>query len=236
MKNYWSDEKLEFLRETSNLLTGEAYKLFCERFLDATSYTAFAVKRSKLNCCKAEVKKLKWRPEWLQFIKDTKGLERTEAYKLFIKNFPDADTTEVAFYNQRSRSGASPKKPHGSNRRKPLYAESRSKKYCMIKIAEPDVWISKARWIYEETHPGELTEPGDEFHFLNSNREDFSPANIIKVKQKERTAFLQTGGADTNPEITKSRLLQARLKIAELDLGEKIGMVVQTSAGRKWKK
>ena len=121
-----------------------------------------------------------------------------------------------------------------SNNKKALYAESISKKYTMIKVAEPDVWISKARWVYEETHPGELTEPGDEFHFADSNKENYSPANIIKVKQKERTIFLFLGGSDSDPEVTKYRLLQARLKVAQLDLGEKIGIVKNYGSGRRF--
>ena len=75
----------------------------------------------------------------------------------------------------------------------------------------------------------------DEFHFCNGNKNDYSPDNIIKVKQKERTAFLFLGGSDPDPEVTRMRLLQARMKIAQLDLGEKIGLVIKTSAGRRFK-
>lgn len=213
---------------------GEAYKKFMETFQDGTTYKAFSVKRSRLNLCKAESKKLKWKPEWISFIESTKGMDRNEALNSFIEEFGEV-VTPTAFFNQRSRSGAAPHRPHGSNNRKALYAESISKKYTMIKVAEPDVWISKARWVYEETHPGELTEPGDEFHFADSNKENYSPANIIKVKQKERTIFLFLGGADSDPEVTKYRLLQARLKVAQLDLGEKIGIVKNYGSGRKFK-
>lgn len=230
----WTSEHIAFMNETKNLLMGEAYERFCEKFSDHTTYKAFAVKRSRMGCCKAESKKLKWKPEWYQFIADTKGLDRENALKGFYEKFGNV-CTPTAFYNQRSRSGASPKRPHGSNKRKPLYSESTGKNYTVIKVAEPDVWISKARWVYEETHPGELTETGDEFHFCNGNKNDYSPDNIIKVKQKERTAFLFLGGSDPDPEVTRMRLLQARMKIAQLDLGEKIGLVIKTSAGRRFK-
>lgn len=230
----WTREKIDFIRETSNLLTGEAYKLFCERFPDATSYKGFAVKKARENCCNAECRKLKWKPEWLKFIEGTRGMNREVAYQKFIEQFGEV-ITPTAFHNQRSRSGASPSRPHGSNRKRPLYSESNAKKYTIIKVAEPDVWISKARWIYEETHPGELTEPGDEFHFANGNKNDYSPENIIKVQQKERTIFIQLGGADQDPDVTKTRLLQAKLKVAQLDLGERIGLVQRTSGGRRWK-
>lgn len=234
-KGCWTQEKINFLNETRNLLTGEAYKLFCERFSNATSYRAFAVKKSRIGACSCEVKKLKWRPEWLGFINESKGMATDEAYEEFKQIFSDADVTLVAFRNQRSRSKASRPRPHGSNRKKPLFSESESKKYVMIKIAEPNVWISKARWVYETNHPEEIHEKGDQYFFMNGIKNDFTPSNIIKIKARERTLFLQEGGVDSNPEITKINLLKARMKLAQLDLGEKAGFTKQTAAGRKWK-
>lgn len=229
----WTEEQIAFIRETKDILTGEAYKLYCEKF-PFRSYKAFALKKCHMNCCQAESKKLKWKPEWLQFIVGTKGMKREDALNSFYEKYGNV-VTPTAFYNQRSRSGASPHRPHGTNKKHPLYSESESKKYTMIKVAEPNVWISKARWVYEETHPGELTETGDEFHFCNGNKNDYSPDNIIKVKQKERTAFLFLGGSDPDPEVTRMRLLQARMKIAQLDLGEKIGLVANYGNGRRFK-
>jgi len=36
---------------------------------------------------------------------------------------------------------------------------------------------------------------------------------------------LKFGGVDENPEVTKIRILQAKMRAAQLDLGEKIGTV-----------
>lgn len=131
----------------------------------------------------------------------------------------------MAFYNQRSRLGVSSKKPHGTNKRAKLYEERLKHDYVVIKVAEPNVWKSKARWVWEETHPWEQTAKTDNFFFLNGDNRDFSPANIERVESKYRTLFLKYGGADKNPKVTKIRLLQARLRSAQLDLGEKIGTV-----------
>lgn len=234
-KRYWTEDKLQFLTETKKLLTGQAYKLFCEKYEDATTYQAFAVKRSRIGACAAESKKLKWKSEWLDFMQQTKSLAREEAYEQFCKDFPEANLSANAFYNQRSRSKCSPSKPHGSNKKKSLFTESTSKRYVMIKIAEPNVWISKARWIYENAHPGETHEKGAQYFHADGNKNNYKPDNIIKVQARERTLFIAEGGVETgNPEGTKINLLKARMRLAQLDLGEKVGLVVQTSAGRKW--
>lgn len=230
----WSEEQTEFIKNTSALLTGDAYRQFCERWPDK-SYQAFAVKKAKMNCCKAVHRRLKWRKEWLDFIDTTKGVNRLEAWAQFRQLYPDADVTAQAFHNQRSRRGVADKKPHRGNAHKQIYSESTAKGYVQIKVAEPNVWISKARWVYEETHPGELTEKGDKFHFLNANKFDFSPENIFKIKPRERIFFLQLGGSDTDPEVTRVRLAQAKLRLAQFDLGEKTGTVLRTKSGRRFK-
>ena len=220
----WESKHIEFIKNTSGLLSGEAYAKFCEAFPDfPATYGAFSEKKSRLNACKSDSKKLKWTPEMLDFVKGTAGQDRETAYKAFCKKFPGF--TATAFYNQRSRSGVSPKKPHGTNKRAKLYEERIKGGYVQIKVAEPSAWKSKTRWVWEETHPGEKTAKTDNFIFLNGNNRDFSPANIERVESKYRTLFLKYGGVDENPEVTKIRLLQAKMRAAQLDLGEKIGTV-----------
>ena len=232
----WTTEEEAFIAQTSRMLTGDAYKLFCERFPGRRAYRAFATKRSKSGLCQATIKRLKWKTEWLEFIDTTKGIKQKEAYELFCAKFPDADITSTAFQNQRSRSGASDRKPHGPNRRCALFEEREKYGYIQIKIAHPDVWISKARWVYQNAHPEEVITDKDNFFFLNKNNRDFSPENIIKVNARERTLFIQEGGVSENPDETKLHLLRARIKLAQLDLGEKIGIVKDCGNGRKFVK
>ena len=230
----WTPEEEAFIAQTSQMLTGDAYKAFCEHFPEKRTYRAFATKRTKCGLCQATIKRLKWKTEWLDFIATTKGQKREKALEDFRARFPDADITDTAFYNQRSRSGVADKKPHGPNRRCELLEEREKYGYIQIKIAHPDVWISKARWVYQNAHPEEEIKKTDNFFFLNKNNRDFAPENIIKVNARERTLFIQEGGVSENPDETKLHLLLAKIKLAQLDLGEKIGIVKDNGAGRKF--
>ncbi len=224
MKKRWEQKHLDFLKETQDMLMTKAYNRFCEAFPDfSLSYGNFAQKRSKCGFCNAKIKRLKWTEEMLDAVKQTKGQDRYTAYKFFCEKFPNV--TETAFHNQRSILGVVKSKPHGSNRRAKLYEERIKGGYILIKVAEPAAWISKARWVWEETHPGEQTAKTDNFVFLNGNNRDFRPANIERIESKYRTLFLKFGGVDENPEVTKIRILQAKMRAAQLDLGEKIGTV-----------
>lgn len=230
----WTEEEINFIKTTSQLLNQEAYKKFCEAFPGRRSSQSFSEKRSRLGLCQAP-KKLKWRPEWLAFIDETKGQKTDELYEKFCEKFPEADITLTAFRNQRSRSGASDKKPHGTNKRCALFEERLKKGYVMIKIAEPDKWISKARYVYQNAHPEEEVKKNAQFYFLDRNNRNFDPANIIKVNARERTLFIMEGGVADDPAETKLNLARAKLKLAQLDLGEKIGDVKDYGAGRKSK-
>ena len=228
----WTPEELEFIKKTCHLHNQEAYKKFCEAFPGARAPQAFAVKRSRLGICQAPTKKLKWQAEWLAFIDGTKGQRTDDAYKDFCCRFPDADITLVAFRNQRSRSGASDRKPHGTNKRAALFEERMKSGYLMIKIAEPDKWISKARYVYQNAHPDEEIKKNAQFYFLDRNTSNYNPENIIKIDARERTLFMQEGGIADDPAETKVRLLRARLRLAQLDLGEKIGDIKNYGSGR----
>lgn len=226
----WESKHIDFVKNAAGLLSGEAYKQFCATFPDfPVSYKAFAKQKCRQKANKAVSKKLKWTPEMLDFIKSTAGQDRETAYKAFCEKY--TGITATAFYNQRSRSGVSPKKPHGTNKRAKLYEERIKAGYVHIKVAEPSTWKSKSRWVWEETHPAEPTKKNDNFIFLNGNKRDFRPENIERVESKYRTVFLQYGGVDSDPQITRIRLAQARIRAAQLDLGEKLG-TVRTYGGR----
>lgn len=231
----WTEEEIDFMKKTSHLLNQEAYEKFCEAFPGKRAPQAFSVKRSRLGLCQAPSKKLKWQAEWLAFIDTTKGQKTDDVYKDFVARFPEADITLVAFRNQRSRSGASDKKPHGTNKRAALFEERTKFGYVMIKIAEPDKWISKARYVYQNAHPEEEVKKNAQFYFLDRNNRNFDPANIIKVDARERIIFMREGGIADDPAETRLHLAMAKLRLAQLDLGEKIGDVIDYGAGRRSK-
>ena len=163
--------------------------------------------------------------------------------KVLGEEHPDcADVTYCAFINQCSRVGASYQVNNcwrGDRKPRPLYSEQQKKGYIRIKIAQPNVWISKSKWVYLETHPWEYEDIMSEksnYIFLDGNNRNFSPDNIERVPLKIMGVFNTFGGCEKrNPEITKLNLLRAKHKVALLDVGEKLGLTVNYGVGRQFR-
>lgn len=165
-----------------------------------------------------------------------KDLPRREAYREFLNAFPDAqDVTETAFYNQRSRIGAAKTHAvHGTTKARPLYSEQIKKGYVRIKIAQPNVWVSKAKWVYMETHPWEDFTERSNYIFLDGNTRNFAPQNIERVPLSVMGIFNLMGGTQKGePELTKIRVLQAKLRYATTDAGEKLGLTKNIGKQRR---
>lgn len=176
-----------------------------------------------------------WDNEKDRWLMEHKEMNRKEAYKLFLKSFSDvSDITDRAFYNERSRIGAvTVYNTRRSTRAKPLYSEQTKKGYVKIKVAQPNVWKTKSRWVYEETHPWEDFSERSNYIFLDGNNRNFNPNNIERVPLKLMGIFNGLGGcAKGDPEVTRLRILQAKLKVAQFDAGEKLGDVVRYGRSR----
>lgn len=172
---------------------------------------------------------------WFLAHKDT---NKREAYIMFLEAFPDAATiTETAFNNQRSKLGAVPfRRPHASTKCRPLYSEQEKNGYIRIKIAQPNKWVLKSAWVYMETHPWEDFTERSNYIFLDGDNRNFSPDNIERVPLKLMGIFCNLGGTEKGqPETTRARLAQARLKHALLDAGEKLGLTVSRKNCRKFR-
>lgn len=177
-----------------------------------------------------------WDKEKHDWIFSHKDMSRNEAYKLFCQAFPGVDVSPCGFFNERSRIGAAPKLKHGSTKQCPLYSEHTKKGYVRIKIAQPNVWISKAKWVYMETHPWEDFGERSNYVFLDGNRRNFAPKNIERVPLRLMCVFCNLGGVEPGrPEITKLRIAQAKLKVAMLDAGEKLGLVIDYGNDRRFR-
>ena len=176
-----------------------------------------------------------WTDELNAWLLTTKGIANRDAYELFLKTFPEiTDVTRTAFCNQRSRVGAAGKchNSHFSRKPRPLYAEHTKKGYVRIKIAQPNVWMSKAKWVYQETHPWEDLTERSNYVFLDGDSRNFHPDNIERVLLKHMGIFNHLGGCEAGyPEITKLRILQARLKSRTLDKLEELGGVHRYKGG-----
>lgn len=178
-----------------------------------------------------------WTDERVQWIKDHKGIPLAECYEGYKKNFPDHNPSYSMFRYKRLELGAGNGTP--SKVARPLYSEYEKKGYFYIKIAQPNVWVSKARWVYMETHPDEVEDitDKDEFVFLDGDKRNFDPSNICVLHPSERTMFANFGGTEKdNPEVTYTRILLARMKVAMLDMAERNGMITKKNGWRQFKK
>ena len=179
-----------------------------------------------------------WDAEKNSFLKSTKGMKRYDALRAFREKWPDVDVTDVAFFNQRSRMGAADNATYkGSRKPRPLYAEQIKKDYVRIKIAQPNVWVSKAKWVYMEFHPWEDFSERSNYIFLDGNTRNFHPENIERVPLSLMGIFNCLGGSvPGSPECTRLNILRAKLKKAQLDALEKHGEIINCGNGRKDKK
>ena len=177
-----------------------------------------------------------WTDELNAWLLTTKGMKPGDAYALFLATFPEiTDVTRCAFSHQRSRMGAAGN-PHFSRAPRPLWSEKIKKGYVQIKIAQPNVWVSKAKWVYMETHPGEDFTEQSNYIFLDGDNRNFDPDNIERVPLRLMGVFNKMGGCTRgNPEATRLRLLLARSFVARLDAGERMGLVVRQGTGRKFR-
>lgn len=172
-----------------------------------------------------------WDAEKNEFLKATKGLHRLDALATFYAAYPElrGDVSPAAFFDQRSRVGAAEKRPNGykgARTPRPIGAEQVKKGYVRIKVGQPNVWMSKAKWVYKNAHPGEDLSERSNSVFLDGDNRNFAPDNIARVPLKLMGVFNLLGGCERgNPEATKLRIAQAKLKVASMDLAEKIGEV-----------
>lgn len=176
-----------------------------------------------------------WDAEKNAFLMSQKGMNRREAFAKFCERYPDAGVTETAFFNQRSRIGASDKVCRSRHNRKPrpLYSEQTKKGYVRIKIAQPSVWVSKAKWVYMETHPWEDFTERSNYIFLDGDNRNFARDNIARVELKYMCIYNRLGGTiPCEPEANRVRIALAKLKYAELNAKEKTGRAVRTKSGR----
>lgn len=177
-----------------------------------------------------------WDKQKNDWIRQNADLPRYERYQKFIETFPDSNVSQGSFFTQCSVLGVRNRKGNASYRAKPLYSEHIKKGYVQIKIAQPNVWISKAQWVYIETHLEENCSGKSHYIFLDGNSRNFSYENIFRLPLRSVGTFSKMGGiVPCNPELTKLRALHAILKNELLDFCEKHNMVYKMKSGRMFK-
>ena len=98
-----------------------------------------------------------------------------------------------------------------------LYSERLDKDgYILIKIAKPNKWVRKHRWIYEQEH-GTIPE-NCVILFADGDKTNLNTDNLICVTRNELKVLNQCRLISSVPELTKIGLniAKIRIKLAEL--------------------
>lgn len=91
--------------------------------------------------------------------------------------------------------------------------------YWQVKVAEPDVWKYKHRFIYEK-HFGEI--PKDHvIIFADTNKDNFDLDNLVLISRKQLVMLNKRGLITDNTEITKVGVTLSKLLIAMSDRKDK---------------
>ena len=115
---------------------------------------------------------------------------------------------------------------------KPLLSEHEKKGYLFVKIA-PRTWIQKSRYVYQLNHPEYKYKKGDVIFFLDGNNCNFNPDNLFLITMKELGPINAYGGiVKGNPELTKLKIIQLRLRMAMLDRAKEMGLTSKCGRGR----
>lgn len=174
-----------------------------------------------------EYKNQKWTDEYIAFLFELTNVERKEERAiLFKQRFPETDFTKYAITSKMCEVGASKKRKYTYNNL-PLYAEQIKKGYVRIKVAQPNIWWQKQKWVYLETHPWEYNNINetDVFIFLDGDNRNFDPNNIERLERRLQMCFLHYGGIiKGNATLSRINLARAKLATAMLDVGEKVGL------------
>lgn len=91
----------------------------------------------------------------------------------------------------------------------PVGTERNNKGYILIKIAEPDVWIEKHRYIYEKKY-GKIPK-GFKIIFADKDKTNFDLDNLILVSNSEALIMNTNNLIKENKELTKTGLNVAKL-------------------------
>lgn len=83
--------------------------------------------------------------------------------------------------------------------------------YTIIKIAEPNKWMRKHRWIYEQKN-GKIPEDST-IIFADGNKDNFNIENLVLVSRAELAILVRCRLISSVPELTKTGLNIAKIKI-----------------------
>lgn len=83
--------------------------------------------------------------------------------------------------------------------------------YVMIKIAEPNKWQLLQRYVWEKENGRKLLK-NECVIFLDGNKENFEPNNLMAIKRSELARVNQNHRITDDPELTKTGIYVERVK------------------------
>lgn len=83
--------------------------------------------------------------------------------------------------------------------------------YLFIKIAEPNVWINYARYVWEQAN-GPLKE-GEKIKFLDGNKENCALENLMIIDNQVQGKCHALGRYSDNAELTKAGILLSKIEL-----------------------
>ena len=83
--------------------------------------------------------------------------------------------------------------------------------YIMIKIAEPNKWQLFQRYVWEKENGRKLLK-NECVIFLDGNKENFDPDNLMAIKRSELARVNKNHRITDDPELTKSGIYVERVK------------------------
>ena len=170
---------------------------------------------------------MKWTKEYIDWLLEHKDIPRKERHELFCRTF-NVNVKFHTFNCKCSAIGCNPHPKKSMAKALPLYSEHKKRGYIQIKVAHPNVWISKAKWVYQETHPWEdYTDDKSIYIFLDGDSTNFSVDNIARISRQINAIINSKYSTSMDKSL---EILNAQLIIKTLDLGEKLNLTYRTSS------
>jgi hypothetical protein len=182
--------------------------------------------------------RVKYTPEIIEAIKEVcKGRRSAEIAQIINERF-NTEFTPAAICSymseHRIQTGIQPWKKHATSKWRQLGAEKKKGGYIYTKVAQPNVWRLK-HYIEWENHTGHAVQKDESLIFLDGDPNNTNFNNLYLVKRRIMRILNShyPNREKGNAEKTKTFILLAQIKAAEIDRARQHGKL-QKNGAQKW--
>lgn len=187
--HFWTDEEKLYLKEiVKNKTTKEIQKLMIEKFDYNFSHNQIA----------AAMKRYKIK----------------SGYKNFYEGMNAWNKGKKGFMGPNKTSWKQGRLPHNY---KKVGSERLIEGYIHIKVADPNIWMLKQRYMYEKYHNCKLKKD-ETIIFADKNKLNFNEDNLIKVTRNQLRVMNQYRLVQDDQELTKIGINIANILIKTYEL------------------